>query len=199
MSHKKSGIEYSDGRILTDEEIEELHNTPTIIGPPNAISSDDLPAPMPIEPFPTGKIDVHRVAIRALPDYALGQPPDRVTVGLLDRAGLLIVDTITYTRGAAVALATVVRLILIYQSLKEGPMKILKFIWRGASVIGATFTAGSVFYGLVPADIALYIVAGAVLAEKAVIVIGDVVDNKKLDGSFKPNEPDTEAKSEAKS
>lgn len=200
MSHKKSGIEFSEGRFLTEEEIKAMR----WIAPPNAlnasmVTSDDLPTPMPIEPFPTRKIDVHSVPIRALPDYALGQPPDRVTVGLLDRAGLLIVDTITYTRGAAVALATVVRLILIYQSLKEGPMKILKFIWRGTKLIGATFAAGSVFAGFVPADVAVYIVAAAVAAEGLVVIIGDVLDNKKLDGSFKPDAPDTEAKTEVKS
>lgn len=193
MSHKRSGIgsfeAHPASRILNDEEIEEMYTKAM-----NTEISDDLPKPLPVEPFPTTKIDVHRVAIRALPDYALGQPPDRVTVGLLDRAGLLIVDTITYTRGAAAVLSLVVRLILIYQSLKEGPMKVLTFIWRGTSVIGAMFTAGSVFYGLVPAEVALYIVAGAVLAEKAVVIIGDVLDNKKLDGSFKPDAPDTEAK-----
>lgn len=169
------------------------------IAPPNAlntsmVTSDDLPTPMPIEPFPTRKIDVHSIPVRALPDYALGQPPDRVTVGLLDRAGLLIVDTITYTRGAAAVLAAVVRLILIYQSLKEGPMKALKFIWRAASVISAMFAAGSVFYNLLPAEIIVYILAVAVFVEKGVVIIGDVLDNKKLDGSFKPDAPDEEKK-----
>jgi hypothetical protein len=181
MSHKRSGIESSDARILTDEEIDRLYE-------------EEIPKPRPIEPFPTERVDVHRVAIRALPDYALGQPPDRVTVGLLDRAGLFIVDTITYTRGATAVLAAVVRLILIYQSLKEGPMKILKFIWRAASVIGAMFAAGSVFYNLLPAEIIVYIVAVAVFVEKGVVIIGDVLDNKKLDGSFKPDQPDTETK-----
>ncbi len=181
MSHRKSGIESSDARIVTDEEIEKMYQ-------------DDLPKPMPIEPFPTGRIDVHRVAIRALPDYALGQPPDRVTVGLLDRAGLFIVDTITYTRGAAAVLAAVVRLILIYQSFKEGPMKILKFIWRGATIVGAMFMMGGVFYNLIPADVALYIAGAATIVEKGTVIVGDMLDNKKLDGSFRPDAPDEEKK-----
>lgn len=197
MSHRKSGIEFSEGRILTDEEIEkeyiEWTGALTQTEPP-PVTAADVPSPMPIEPFPTEKVDVHRVAIRALPDYALGQPPDRVTVGLLDRVGLVVVDTITYTRGAAAVLAAVVRLILIYQSLKEGPMKALKFAWRGTKLIGAAFTAGSVLYGLVPADIALYIVTAAVAAEGIIVVVGDMLDNKKLDGSFKPDAPDEEKK-----
>lgn len=125
--------------------------------------------------------------VQQLPSWHGGRVEIKINITTLDHIYLFAHDTFTYSKWAVHVLQMAVRVIKIIQSInpKEAPMlKVLRVTGRVIKLIGGAVGVGGWASGLIDPAICAIVGGSAYILGDAVVLIGDVSDDGKLNNSF---------------
>lgn len=136
----------------------------------------------PIPPFPRKERTV-----KTLPGWHVKKVTITIDVSLLDRARLLAHETITYSKWAVLLIRLAVRTVQIIQSLNRKDtlmIKVLKVAGRVVKMIGTAVGAGGWALAFIAPEVGAIIAGASFILGDTIVLIGDVVDDGKLNSSF---------------
>ena len=126
-------------------------------------------------------------AVKTLPGWHGKKVKITIDVSLLDRARLLAHETITYSKWAVLLIRLAVRTVQIIQSLntKDSLMiKVLKVAGRVVKMIGTAVGAGGWALSFIAPEVGAIIAGASFIVGDAIVLVGDIVDDGKLNSSF---------------
>jgi hypothetical protein len=136
------------------------------------------------------------VEIPALPSWHQKHVPVRIDVSLLDRAGLLLSEVITYSKWSVLVLRTAIRVIQILQlpQRKEPLMlKVLRVVGRVVKMAGTAVGVGGWALSFLSPEVAGIIAGVSFFLGDGIVLSGDIIDDGKLNNSFTLEEEETAA------